>query len=65
MKKYSLTYIGLIILIISIIAHELGINVVEGDIETTIITIGKFIGAILAFIGRYRKGGINVLGLKK
>jgi hypothetical protein len=63
--NYSLTYIGIIVFLVSFTAEKLGLNVAPGEIETTVLTIISFIGAIIAFYGRYRKGDVKLLGVKK
>ena len=65
MSKFSLTYIGVIISVLSYLAEILNVNVVKSDIEITIATIMLFVGAIIALIGRYRKGDITWFGKKK
>lgn len=57
--NYSITYIGVIIILLS----QFGIP--ESDATITIKTIGIVIGAIITFLGRWRKGDINVFGIRK
>jgi len=59
MNTYSITYIGLIIMLLS----QFGIP--ESDATITIKTIAIIIGAIISFWGRFRKGDINILGIRK
>ena len=63
--NYSLTYIGIIVSLVSIVVERLGLNIAPGDIETTLLTITAIVGGIIAFIGRYRKGDIKLLGFRK
>jgi len=65
MKNYSLAYIGIIVTLASFLAKMLELNIAPGNIETTVLTILAFIGAIIAFYGRYRKGDITPLGVRK
>ncbi len=65
MKKMSLTYVGLAIIVISYITDSVGVPIMEGDIETTITTIMKIFGALVTFWGRFRQGDINLFGFKK
>ena len=59
MNTYSITYIGLIIMLLS----QFGIP--ESDATITIKTIAIIIGAIISFWGRWRKGDINIFGIRK
>lgn len=61
MNKLSLTIVGLVIMVLSII----GINVSEGDLITTITTITTVIGGLTVYYGRWRQGDINFFGIKK
>ena len=65
MENYSINYIGVIISVLSFIAQKLQLNILPGDIETTITTITLFIGAIIALYGRWRRGEITFLGVRK
>ena len=63
--KYSLTITGLIVAVLSFALPRIGISVLESDLAITVSTIGQIIGGIIIYIGRYRKGGITVFGVKK
>jgi len=63
--KYSLTLTGLIVAVLSFLLPRIGISVLESDLATTITTITTIVGGLLIYIGRYRKGGITLLGVKK
>lgn len=64
MNNYSLTYIGTIVLFLSFIVKLLNLNIGNAELTTTVETIAAIIGALLAFIGRYRLGGITRLGMR-
>ena len=61
----SLTITGLVVLVGGFLAEKFGIPLADGALEITIITLIEIFGAIIAYIGRYRQGDINILGRKK
>lgn len=63
--KYSLTYTGLIVILLSVIADKWGMKASESDIEAAVLTLAPFVGILISLYGRFRAGGINVLGLRK
>ena len=52
-------------MIIAEVVKWLGAEVGSSELTTTILTIGQVVGALVAFIGRWRAGGINVFGFRK
>jgi drug/metabolite transporter (DMT)-like permease len=61
----SLTYLGLIVSMLGYLAQFLGIRVGPEQITTTVETIVIFVGALIAFYGRFRKGDVKWYGTKK
>ena len=64
MNKRSLTINGLIIAGIGLVLTKLGIPVVEGALETTIVTIIQIAGGLIAYYGRLRQKDVSVIGTK-
>lgn len=65
MKKFSLTYIGNIVLLLSFLSELLGLNIAPGELETAVNVIVALVGGVLVFVGRWKAGGVNVFGVKK
>jgi len=64
-QNYSLTYTGVIVFIVGFIFKSAGVPFVEGDLQTTISFITTGVGVVATLIGRYRAGGVSILGSKK
>lgn len=65
MKNFSLTYKGIIVMIIGHVFTIAGVPFVEGNVQTTIATLVSLYGAFVTLIGRYRAGGITTFGFRK
>lgn len=63
-SKQSLTISSVGVLIAIWIAQQAGIGVGEGEIITTIATIGKFAAVAGVYWGRIRQGDVSWLGRK-
>ena len=63
--NYSLTYSGAIVMVLGFIFQAAGIQFVPEQAQQAINFIVEVIGVIMALVGRYRAGGINVFGVKK
>jgi len=63
--NYSVTYIGIFVSVIALIVEKLGLNILPGEIETTVLVITQLVGAVIALIGRYRKGDLKISGVRK
>lgn len=61
----SQTYLGIIVMILSVFLPKLGITIGSDELTTTVTVITTIIGALWAFYGRYRLGGVNFAGLRK
>lgn len=61
---YSLTYIGVIVMVLAKLATLLGLQIGTADLTSMVTTVLMFAGAAVAFYGRWRKGDINILGVK-
>lgn len=63
--NFSMTYSGIIVMVLATLASLLGLQVANAELTTTVLTLAQFVGAIIAFIGRWRAGGLTVFGFKK
>ena len=63
--NYSLTYTGVIVMVLGEVLKLLGVDVGSSELTTTVVTVGQFLGALLAFWGRFRLGDVTLLGVKK
>jgi len=64
-KNMSTTYIGNIIAILSLILPKFGITIGSDELTTTASTIGGIIGGFIVFYGRYKAGGVSLLGFRE
>lgn len=64
-QKYSVTFVGIIVMVLSRILGLLDITIESAALTTTIETLVFIVGALLSLWGRWRKGDLNVLGFKK
>lgn len=62
---YSLTYVGVIVIVLAKIATLLGLQIGTAELTSVVTTIIMFGGALVAFYGRWRKGDVNIFGIKK
>ena len=58
----SLTITGLFVAVLARLLDHFGIGYLPGDIEAFVNAIAQIIGVLGAWYGRYRLGGIGVLG---
>jgi hypothetical protein len=63
MTKFSLTYTGIIIAVAGTMLANWGFS--EGCSNEIITNVPVIIGGLIAAIGRWKAGGINVFGVKK
>ena len=61
---YSLTYTGVIVMLIGFIFQAAGVPFVPQDVEGAVRVIIELAGAIIALYDRFRIGGVNLLGFK-
>lgn len=62
--NYSLTYSGVLLMVLGWLVKTLNINVGPEELQTTVNVILVIAGALVALYGRYRAGGITVFGKK-
>lgn len=62
--NFSVTIISLAVGVIATALKGVGLDVVEQDIETFVLTGVQIISAIGIYWGRYRVGDINFFGKK-
>jgi uncharacterized membrane protein len=68
MNKYSLTFAGVIGVLIGYILRYFGITASDEEVSTVVEAISALAttaGIILTWYGRYRQGDVNLLGVKK
>lgn len=63
--NYSITYVGVIVMVLAEVAKLLGLNIGSAELTTTALTVLQFAGAVAAFFGRWRAGGLSVWGFRK
>ena len=63
MTQYSKTYTGIVIIILGWI----GVShlVTSDDVANIIDNVAQLVGIVVAIYGRYKAGGVNILGVKK
>lgn len=62
---YSKTYAGLVTMLFGFLFQGLGVPFVEGDLEKWVVGIFEFGGLLWAAWGRWRLGGVSLLGFRK
>ena len=63
MSQYSTTYVGVIVIVLGWLGLS---NLVTNDNVSVIVdNVLQLIGVITAIIGRYKAGGVSVLGFRK
>ena len=62
---YSKTYLGVLVVALAGLAKSLGLEIGSEAITTTVLTMAQFVGGLLVLFERYKKGGVNILGVKK
>ena len=60
---FSKTYVGVIVIILGLLGWSS--LVTESEISTAVDYITQIVGIALAIYGRYKAGGVSVLGVKK
>jgi len=64
--KYSKTFIANIVTVLVFVLPLFGFEIIDQNTITDLVT--KFMGVVsiaYVFYGRYKNGGINILGFKK
>ena len=61
---YSTTYLAVIVNILSVLLPKVGITVGTEELTTTIQTIVAIFTGLWIMIQRYKRGDINVAGVK-
>lgn len=64
-NKYSLTYASRIVSLVMAVSLLAGWDLDQGYITELVTSIVWVVGELLTFYGRYRAGGISILGFKK
>lgn len=63
MQNYSQTYAGIIVIVLGWLGLAHWVS--NTEVATVVDNIIQLIGVVTAIIGRYKAGGVNVLGVKK
>jgi len=63
--SYSKTYTGVIVIALAELLKWFGIEVGGEALTTTVLTLFQIGGGILVLWERVKKGGVNILGVKK
>jgi O-antigen/teichoic acid export membrane protein len=61
----SLTYRGAIVQLLITLALIFGVNVKQDDIEVAVSVAAAFVAAGITLYGRWKAGGITVVGTRK
>ena len=61
----SQTYVGIVVTLLGSFLPKLGVEVGSDELTTTLSVIITVIGGLWAFWGRYRKGDVAIVGVKK
>ena len=65
MRNYSITYVGVIVMVLGFLAQVFGVPFFADDVSDIVSKIGEVIGMAVALYGRYRIGGISAFGIRK
>jgi hypothetical protein len=65
MSNFSLTYTGIVVMVLAWVAQRMKLTVSHDQLQATVETIILFAGALIALYGRWRKGDLNIFGFKK
>lgn len=63
--NFSLTYVGVIVMVLSQVLKLAGVEVGDGDVANFVNFSAVLVGAVITLYGRFRAGGISALGVKK
>ena len=55
---------GLSVSLISFLCQKVGVDLDTGTITEFILTGGQLVGVVVAWIGRIRKGDVNIFGVR-
>lgn len=64
MQNYSLTYTGIIASALGLIVKVFGLPIGDEEVVQIVALVAQLGGLAVAIYGRYKAGGINVLGVK-
>jgi hypothetical protein len=63
--SFSLTYQGVVILVLSKLFEFAGVPFVPEDAEKTVEFVLQFAGVVVVLYGRWRAGGVKWFGARK
>ena len=63
--KFSLTQAGIYVSVIGFLVQMFKLNIASEEITQLVTSVITLVGLGVAWYGRYRKGDITVLGIKK
>ena len=61
----SLTISGLVVVLLGFLFQQFDLKIAPAEIQSFINVGAQIVGLIMAYFGRIRAGGVNVLGFKK
>lgn len=65
MTNYSITFVGILVMLLTKVLEAAGVEIGTEELTMTITTLVTLGGGLLALYGRWRKGDVNVFGMKK
>ena len=64
MPKFSITYQGIVLMLAMWAVDKFQLTIAPEALQTTVETVIVIVGGLLAFYGRFRKGGVNLIGVR-
>lgn len=65
MTNFSLTYTGVVVIVVSQVLKLAGVEVGEGDVANFVNFSAVLVGAVITLYGRFRVGDLSVFGTRK
>ena len=62
--NYSVTYTGLVVMLLSLVLRVSGIDFVEADLQSKVQSVVELFAILVSVYGRWRKGDVSILGVK-
>ena len=63
--KYSLTYTGVIVVVIGYLFNLAGVPFAQEEMEGVISFLTTFAGVVMSLYGRWRTGDLTIFGFRK
>ena len=65
MKFFSLTYVGLYVSLLGALLKLIGVEIATEELTEVVTTLLTFAGLLVAGVGRWKRGDVSVVGVKK